>query len=130
MPEWMIWAVLIWIFFAIRGRHGCGWGRARYRIRGPGHRLSRDRWHRLEWMARDTGDFALGASTRPVQPGTRPVDLRRPGARPRSPQRTRPRREKPPETREQRLQRQFVEGRLTIEEYEDRLWEEIGGGGS
>lgn len=32
----------------------------------------------------------------------------------------------PPETAERRLQREFVEGRLSLEEYEAALWRELG----
>ena len=118
MPEWMIWMAVVWVFFAIRGRHGCGWGGVhRGHLRG-GH-----------------GRYAPGTPERPVHLGTargarlagprgaaRYGDLERVGAA-RSRGRPAPR----PETVEERLQRQFVEGRLTIEEYEEALWEEIGG---
>lgn len=124
MPEWMTWMALIWVFFAIRGRHGCGWHGARRRVHGRASgRIGRAPG------GQHGDDFAFGTPGRPVQIGTHP-DAR--GLRARNaPHADRRRRStqgptKPPETAEQRLQRQFVEGRLTIEEYESKLWEEIG----
>lgn len=60
-----------------------------------------------------------GATSRPAVPRAD-----RPGAR------TFPRSAPAPpvETAEARLQREFVEGRLTMEEYEAALWREIGPG--
>jgi hypothetical protein len=103
MPEWVIWAVLIWLFFRVSGGARCAMIGAHHRPRvRPGG------WH--------AGEGELGAAPRLDRSHRRAVAG--------GPKDRRPTRE--PETVEARLALAFVEGRLSMEEYEEALWRELG----
>ncbi len=110
MPEWLIIGLVIWFVFNVRGR--------------------RRRWRRM--VQSQNGDDWLyvggpwgggrwgGGWRRGSLPGER-MERELPTAA-RSGRVAAPR---PPETAEERLRREFVEGKLTMEEYESRLWQEL-----
>lgn len=104
MPEWLIFAVII--FFALRLSRGarCGWGgHARRRIEG--------RASGAEGRERGPARLGTGDDLRAPQGHARPKPARRPAKR--LPERQ----ESPLEA----LQRRFVNGAMTVEEYEREL---------
>lgn len=122
MPEWLIIAVVVLLMLRVV-RGGCGWaGISGRRTIGCGttRRFARRAEHPLEQRVgrrtfsaeRTTAGLAAGRvfSERADRPSGG-----EPGAR------VAPR----PESAEDRLRRDFVEGKLTLEEYEERLWQEL-----
>lgn len=112
MPEWLVFGVLIWLAVAVVGGRRCGFRSRAGRVpRGP---------RRREWrgvVVRTGGSAAAGAVR--AGDGARRVTSG-PGGRTPVPARR--------ESVEERLQREFVQGRLSLEEYEAALWEELGPG--
>ncbi len=113
MPEWLIIGLVLWFVFSDGGRRRRRWRRRMLREYGD------------DWLyvgdGRGTGRWGDGWR-RGSLPGERaeggPTSTARSGGHAPPPV---PRQE----TAEERLRREFVEGRLTMEEYESRLWQEL-----
>lgn len=108
MPDWIFWVVGIWFILSVIGRRGCAFSSRRL------HRLERAGYGNREPRVLHRG-----------QPGwSRRADVPRAG-RSGSALARRATAQKPRETAEERIRRRFVEGRTTLEEYEEELWEEL-----
>ena len=104
MPEWIIWAAFIWLFFGVMGRGRCAWGGGTYHGKRP---LERSRARRPRPLP-----GPRGSAGRQIESGS--------GAAASEPA---PRRK---ETPEERARRRFVDGVTTLDEYEAELWEVLG----
>lgn len=104
MPEWIIWAAFIWLFFGLMGRGRCAWGgwthHGRRRLDHGRARRPRPLRGPRTGAGRKVGNRAAAAASEPA-PG-------------------------PKETPEERARRRFVDGVTTLDEYEAELWEVLG----
>lgn len=123
MPEWVIWVVIGVVLMNVRGRCCMGWRRVKGRRDAADRLTERTGGTSAEQTARPrlaerAGGTAADLTARPrLARGQNGALGRQPALRARS----RNRRDAVPETPLQALQRRFVSGALTMEQYEAEL---------